>query len=259
MAKKVTAVLLCILLAFSLAACKGNAEETANTVDVSTTKNSTTENTSASTTESTTAEETATTTTTEASTTTTKKETTTAKKANVTTAKETTTKKKTTTTKKQKKTTTTTKKQTTKKQTTTRKTVVSTTKPSYSVNASKSDIKEIYNLVNKERTSNGLKKYAYRNDLQKDADTRAKEIAKEFSHTRPNGTACFTAIKEAGVSYTTAGENIGQTTGSYNDMMTWWMNSKDHKNNILSSKFTGIVVGYYQEGNTKFYVQLFVG
>ena len=256
MAKKVTAVLLCILLAFSLAACKGNAEKTANTVDVSTTKNSTTENTSASTTEATTAEETATTTTTEASTTTTKKETTTAKKANVTTAKETTTQKKTTTTKKQNKTTNTTKKQTAKKQTTTRKTVVSTTKPSYSVNASKSDIKEIYNLVNKERTSNGLKKYAYRNDLQKAADKRAKEIAKVFSHKRPNGSECFTVIT---VPYNTAGENIGQTTGSYNDMMTWWMNSPDHQSNILATKFTGIVIGYYQLGNTKFYVQLFVG
>ncbi|MDE6723462.1 MAG: CAP domain-containing protein, partial [Eubacterium sp.] len=135
----------------------------------------------------------------------------------------------------------------------------STTKPSYSVNASSSDIKNIFNMVNKERTSNGLKKYAYRNDLQKAADKRAKEIAEKFSHTRPNGTACFTAIKEAGVSYSTAGENIGQTNGSVSDMMDWWMNSADHKNNILATKFTGIVVGYYQQGNVKYYVQLFVG
>ena len=64
--------------------------------------------------------------------------------------------------------------------------------------------------------------------MQKAADTRAKEIAQSYSHTRPNGDSCFTAIQELGVSYNTAGENYGQTTGSYKDMMTWWLNSKVH-------------------------------
>ncbi len=133
-----------------------------------------------------------------------------------------------------------------------------TAKPNYNVNSSNSEVRAVYSLVNQERSNNGLGKLAYRNDLQSAANTRAKEIVSSFSHTRPNGSACFTAIKETGVSYSAAGENIGKTNGTNSDMMNWWMNSSDHRSNILSEKYTGIAIGCYEQDGYKYYVQIFV-
>ena len=58
-------------------------------------------------------------------------------------------------------------------------------------------------------TCKNLKKLKYDYELEKAAMQRAMEIALNFSHTRPDGTSCFTAY-----SYTSAGENIaaGYTT-----------------------------------------------
>ncbi len=139
-------------------------------------------------------------------------------------------------------------KSTTARQTSATTTKPTTAKPNYNVTSSNSEVRAVYSLVNQERSNNGLGKLAYRNDLQSAANTRAKEIVSSFSHTRPNGSACFTA----------AGENIGKTNGANSDMMSWWMNSSDHKSNILSEKYTGIAVGCYEQDGYKYYVQIFV-
>ena len=250
MAKKLTAVLLCMLLVLSLAACKVN---TAEPVDSNTSNpsfsesESVAESSSAQTTQpaETTSKATeinknpvSTTETTAA--TTTNKATTTKKEITTTTAKKVTTTKKITTTKKAASTTTT----------------QAASKPNYTVNSSNSDIRGVYNLVNQQRANSGVSKLEYRNDLQSAANTRAKELATNFSHTRPNGSACFTAIN---VSYKTAGENIAYGSDDVSGTMNQWMNSKNHRENILSTKYTGIAVGCYEKDGVKYWVQLFVG
>ena len=61
---------------------------------------------------------------------------------------------------------------------------------------------EVFTLVNKERAAKGLSPLKLSGELSKAANVRAKEIQTTFSHTRPDGRSCFTAIKEAGISYT---------------------------------------------------------
>ncbi len=136
-----------------------------------------------------------------------------------------------------------------------------TAKPNYTVGSSNGGVKKIYSLVNQTRTDAGMEKLSYRNDLQKAADKRAKELAGEFSHTRPDGRSCFTAIKDAGVKYICAGENIGKSNDSAQAMMHYWMNSQPHRENILSEKYnyTGIAVGCYEYNGYTYYVQIFIG
>ncbi len=70
-------------------------------------------------------------------------------------------------------------------------------------------------LVNAERAKENLAPLAMGDaKLQAAADERAKEVAKVASHTRPDGTNCFTVLKEYGVSDTATGENAawGETT-----------------------------------------------
>lgn len=59
---------------------------------------------------------------------------------------------------------------------------------------------EVVRLVNVERAKYGLSALTVNAKASQAAQVRAAEQARSFSHTRPNGTSCFTALREAGVS-----------------------------------------------------------
>lgn len=161
------------------------------------------------------------------------------------------------------KTTATTAKATTKKQTTkstaaaTQKTTIKTTaKTTAATTATTASAQQqaVFRLVNEERAKAGLAALTYCYAAQEAADIRAAEITQLFSHTRPNGEVCFTALDGLGISYTAAGENIamGQTTPEW--VMESWMNSQGHRENILNSNFNAMVIGF----KDNHWVQLFL-
>ncbi|NLL80316.1 MAG: CAP domain-containing protein [Clostridiales bacterium] len=115
----------------------------------------------------------------------------------------------------------------------------------------------VVELVNKERAKNNLAPLTIDTSVTAAADTRAKEIVQSFSHTRPNGTSFSTALKEHGVSYRGSGENIAWGQKTPEEVVKTWMNSPGHRANILNSKYTKIGVGYYVNGKTPYWVQLF--
>ena len=117
---------------------------------------------------------------------------------------------------------------------------------------------QIVRLVNEERAKAGLPALTIDTGLEAAGLVRAKEIVSNFSHTRPDGTSFTTAIREQGVSYRGAGENIAWGQKSPEEVMNAWMNSAGHRANILNEKFTRIGVGHYQNGSgTNYWVQLF--
>lgn len=120
----------------------------------------------------------------------------------------------------------------------------------------------VLNLVNVERQKAGLAPLTLNLTATAAAQLRATEIVPLFSHTRPDGTTCFTALDQAGVTYRTAGENIaaGQSTPEW--VMESWMNSPGHRANILNGNFTQLGVGYYYSVGTPYghyWVQMFIG
>ena len=118
---------------------------------------------------------------------------------------------------------------------------------------------EVVSLVNKERAKSGLSALTVDAKVQQAAQVRAQEQQTVFSHTRPDGTSCFTALKDAGVSYTAAGENIAMGQTSPAQVMQDWMNSDGHRKNIMNSSFTKIGVGFYKDANGKMYwSQMFI-
>jgi len=120
-------------------------------------------------------------------------------------------------------------------------------------------ILEVVKLVNKERQKEGLDALEIDWDLMNAAQVRANEIVEYYSHTRPNGSTCFSAFSEAGVEYTGAGENIAAGYKTPESAMNGWMNSSGHRANILGN-FTHIGVGFqYDESGYKyFWVQCFI-
>ena len=91
------------------------------------------------------------------------------------------------------------------------------------------------------------------------AKVRVKELTELFSHTRPDGTSCFTALEDAGASYMAAGENIAAGQFSPELVMYSWMNSEGHRANILSSNYSQIGIGCYYYNGVYYWVQLFIG
>lgn len=120
-------------------------------------------------------------------------------------------------------------------------------------------IDEILKLVNEQRKANNIAELSYCNDIQECADIRADEIITLFDHTRPDGTDCFTVFDEKGIKYTTVGENIAQEYIDPASVMEGWMDSENHKKNILSPDFTGMAVGIAEKDGTYYLVLLFIG
>lgn len=117
---------------------------------------------------------------------------------------------------------------------------------------------QVVKLVNEERAKAGLSALTIDVNVEAAAQVRANEIKQSFSHTRPNGSQFSTTLKEQGVSYRGAGENIAWGQKSPEAVMQAWMNSDGHRANILNAQFTKIGVGYYQDANgTNYWTQLF--
>ena len=104
-------------------------------------------------------------------------------------------------------------------------------------------------LVNKERNAYGLPPVRISPLLSESANIRAGELKTSFSHTRPDGTSCYTAISELGIRYSAVAENIAYGQKNPESVMNAWMNSSGHRANILNEKMQYIGVGvFYQDG-----------
>lgn len=124
-----------------------------------------------------------------------------------------------------------------------------------------SDEKEVFDLINKQRTNNGLQALKVDEEVQRVARIKAEDMVANnyFSHTSPTYGSPFDMLKSFKISYKTAGENIAANS-SNSGAVTAWMNSSGHKANILNSNFnyTGIgVVSSSKYG--KIFVQMFIG
>ena len=123
---------------------------------------------------------------------------------------------------------------------------------------------EVVRLVNVERAKEGLAPLGTYDSLTRAAQIRAPEIVTLFSHDRPDGTSCFTAMDQTGAkkgAYTW-GENIAAGNATAAATVEQWMNSPGHRANILNAKFTHIGVGYqHSAGSTygHYWVQMFTG
>lgn len=119
----------------------------------------------------------------------------------------------------------------------------------------------IIQLTNEQRAANGLPALTPDSRLQTVADTRANEQAVSFSHTRPDGSDWSTAFP-SGIFYF-LGENLASCDTILTDesfassCVKWWMESDDHRANILNSLYTSIAVGVCISGNNMYAVQVF--
>jgi uncharacterized YkwD family protein len=119
---------------------------------------------------------------------------------------------------------------------------------------------KVVDLVNQEREKQGLKPLTLNKKLSDVARTKSKDMVDKgyFDHNSPTYGSPFDMMKQFGIEYTTAGENIAKGQQSPEDVMNAWMNSDGHRKNILNPDFTEIGVGYVK-GDTTYWTQQFIG
>ncbi|MED4887570.1 SafA/ExsA family spore coat assembly protein [Lysinibacillus fusiformis] len=117
---------------------------------------------------------------------------------------------------------------------------------------------EVIKLVNAERAKAGLSALQDDWELSRVAKYKSQDMhdKKYFDHTSPTYGTPFTMMKNFGISYRSAGENIAKGQRSAQEVVTAWMNSEGHRANILNKNYTHIGIGYVADGN--YWTQMFI-
>ncbi|MCD8368054.1 MAG: CAP domain-containing protein, partial [Clostridiales bacterium] len=114
--------------------------------------------------------------------------------------------------------------------------------------------------------SGTLSALTYDYTLEAVAMQRAAEIALSYSHTRPNGEGCETALLvyyDWGVTLYSRGENIAAGQTSVLEVFTAWQekdedyNGQGHRRNMLDSYFTAVGIAHVTCDGYDFWVQVF--
>ena len=124
----------------------------------------------------------------------------------------------------------------------------------------KPTFEEMLKQVNKVRSKVGASALKLDDKLCAAAMLRAQEIVDAFSHTRPDGSDCFTIFKKYGITYSYAGENIAAGNKTVTDTMDQWINSEGHYKNMINGNFGKLGVGVVSSSNSyygTYWVQMF--
>lgn len=120
---------------------------------------------------------------------------------------------------------------------------------------------EVVKLVNAERAKAGLQPLKENWELSRVARYKSQDMIDKnyFSHTSPTYGSPFQMMKDFGISYQAAGENIAAGQRTPSEVVQAWMNSEGHRKNILSPSYTEIGVGYVKGGSYGHYwTQMFI-
>ncbi len=125
---------------------------------------------------------------------------------------------------------------------------------------------DLFNAINGQRVQNGESPLAADGCVTYVAQLRSNDMATRnyFSHTSPDGTGAFDLLDAYGVPHGWAGENLArnnypddQSVGvAIRDLMA----SPGHRDNILSTNYTALGVGFAEDGTgMKYYTMVFIG
>ena len=123
------------------------------------------------------------------------------------------------------------------------------------------DEQKLLNLINVERAKAGVSPLSFDMTLLKISRLKAKDLVDNnyFAHQSPTYGSPFDMMKQFGVSFKSAGENIAGNSSIENAVQAW-MNSEGHRKNILNPSFNFTGVGIVNSPKYGYvFVQQFIG
>jgi len=104
-----------------------------------------------------------------------------------------------------------------------------------------SEAQNVFALLNEYRQSMGLNALSWNSNMNQASRIRGYECAKNFSHTRPNGTPWYT-VNETLLN----GENIAVGYTTAESVMKGWKESKGHNDNMLYNRFSSVNIACFK-------------
>lgn len=141
--------------------------------------------------------------------------------------------------------------------------IVGYVKPGVLGISSNIDQKKLIELTNKEREKLGLSPVSENPALDKAAVLKAQNMFSEnyWAHFAPSGKTPWDFILGSGYKFTYAGENLAKNFYGSDQVVSAWMASPTHKENLLNSKYQDIgiavVEGVLNGQKTTLIVQMF--
>lgn len=124
-------------------------------------------------------------------------------------------------------------------------------------------VDKLYQLTNTEREKNGLSTLTYNEKLSAAAAAKAQNMFSEnyWAHYSPSGKTPWEFVIATGYQYEYAGENLAKNFLFSDGVVSAWMNSPTHRENILKRDYTevgyAIVNGVLNGEQTTLVVQMF--
>ena len=112
---------------------------------------------------------------------------------------------------------------------------------------------QVLDLVNQERAKKNRNPVTMDKNLLECAMTRAEELTVCASHTRPNGSICFSAFPY----FEDPSENLAINQGTPEEVMESWIESSGHYTNIMNSKNVSAGIGCYSQNGHLYWIQCF--
>lgn len=99
--------------------------------------------------------------------------------------------------------------------------------------------------TNKQRIAHKASTLTLNEKLNKAAQAKADDMAARnyWSHTTPDGREPWYFIDQAGYSYLKAGENLAYGFATSSNVVSGWMNSQTHRENLLDSSYSEVGFG----------------
>jgi uncharacterized protein YkwD len=115
------------------------------------------------------------------------------------------------------------------------------------------DTSDIQALINKQRTAAKLKPLTVNDKLVDSAAAKCQDMLKKnyYTHNAPDGTPYTTFIKAQVPKYKAAGENLGAGYTDINQLISDWMQSPQHKANVLNAQFSADGIAVCGSSNQK--------
>ena len=107
-------------------------------------------------------------------------------------------------------------------------------------------VESVVAAMNRERAAHGLRPLRLESRLSMAAEDRVGDMMRKhyFDHVSPDGVQPFTWVRKRGYPYRMVGENLALGYRNSQSVVTGWMNSPGHRENILQRGFdeVGIAV-----------------
>ena len=104
---------------------------------------------------------------------------------------------------------------------------------------------KVLDQTNQQRIQTGLEALRYSDTLSKSAQAKAEHMFANnyWAHNAPDGTTPWDFFKQVDYQYQIAGENLAKDFYDTSSMMSAWMKSPTHRDNIVNPKYKEIGIG----------------